>query len=278
MQNIDKIKFEMNRPCVKLEDYIQTFWFADNIENQSNLEYKILSDAASGIVFNFGDSLTHQYAAGEVIEEEKTITLGPSKELLKLNFTGKVQTIGIRFFPFTGHHFFNTPMNELTNKILKTAPDHFLGRESLYTDLESLLEGGGTRTEVIKLLEDELVRVLELKHSPPQSQLVNLFKAVLLKPEIELEELSIRFNISKRDIQRLFKTYVGVTPKAFLRLNKIRGVKNKIAQDEFSSLTQLSLDSGYFDQAHFIRDFKSFMEDTPKKYHEFKRDLKSEKL
>ena len=106
MQDIRKIKFDMHTPCLELEDFIQSIWFAENEENETALEYKIFSDGASGIIYTFGDTIKYQYSNGDIVSEKETITLGPSTKLLRMIFTGKVKTIGIRFFPFTAHHFF----------------------------------------------------------------------------------------------------------------------------------------------------------------------------
>lgn len=73
-------------------------------------------------------------------------------------------------------------------------------------------------------------------------------------------------------MQRLFKRYIGVSPKAYIRLIRVRSVKDKIASNDFVNFTHLALDSGYFDQSHFIRDFKRLMENTPTEYYQFKQE------
>lgn len=270
MQDIEKINFQMNTPCDSLRDFVQTIWFAQNLDNVEDLPFKILNDCASTIVLNYGDDIFCEQGSESITLNRDISARGASKDLLKMTFTSKVFCIGIHFFPATGHHFFNKSMDEISNRFFKTTGKEFTGSEELYTEVDKLITNGAERSDIITLIEAHLIKRLNSSKSQSQSVLINILKAIHIKHEISIGDLSEKFNISIREIQRLFKTYVGVSPKVYMRINKIENAKNKIANNEFESLTQLSMDAGYFDQAHFIRDFKAFMEETPKKYHNLK--------
>jgi len=271
MQEIEKINFEMITPCAELRDFVQAIWFAENLDNKNDLPFKIFNDCGSTIVFNYGDDLRYEQKKYSLDTKKECSVMGPSKDLLHMTFKGKVQCVGVHFYPATGHHFFNCSMDKLSDKLLKSTDDYFSGTKELYLAIEKVISLGGDREKVLKLVEAHLKTLLKNTKTKPQSALINILKAIHLNHDITLEELSLKFSMGLRDIQRLFKTYVGVSPKVYIRLNKVRYVKELIANDEFESLTQLSMDSGYFDQAHFIRDFKAFMEETPKKYHKIKK-------
>ncbi len=277
MQDIKKINYKMFTPCPQLKDFVQAIWFVENKNNTQPLPFKILTDCGSGIVFNFGGKINTIQNDHTLDIYKDCITAGPSQHLLTMTFHDTVCCIGIRFFPATGHHFFKCTMDQLTDKIQISTPEQFDGAANLYSQIRKSLDASAGHAEIIKLIESHLIEVLKNSKTQPQSLLINILKAIHQKQEITLPQISDKFNISPRDIQRLFKTYVGVTPKIYIRLNKIKNAKTKIANDEFQSLTQLSLDAGYFDQAHFIRDFKAFMQDTPKKYHTYKKQQKRKK-
>ncbi len=271
MQDIQKINFQMHTPCNELNGFVQAFWFTENNDNTEDLSFKILNDCGSTLVLNYGDEIIYEQNKNSLNTRKGCSTMGPSKELLTMIFKGQVKSIGIHFYPATAHHFFNCSMDKLSNQLLITHEDHFTGSAELYERIKGLFKVNTEQNEIIKALEEHLITLLKESKTKPQSALINILKAIHMNHEITLEELSSKFNISPRDIQRLFKTYVGVSPKAYIRLTKVRYVKELIANDEFESLTQLSMDSGYFDQAHFIRDFKAFMDETPKKYHKLKK-------
>lgn len=270
MQDVQKIKFKMYTPSEELRDFVQTIWFAELADNCDSVPFKILTDCGSGIVYNFGGKISCTQSEQAIDICSEGVTLGPSKNLLTMTFNGKILCVGIRFFPATGHHFFSSPMNLLTDTLIKTNSDHFAGNDTLYNRIEHIYKKNGAREKIIEVIEVHLIQMLLNSKTKPQSLLINILKMIHIDHTISLNQISEKNNISIREIQRLFRTYIGVSPKVYMRFIKVKNAKTKIANKEYESLTQLSLDSGYFDQAHFIRDFKSFMEETPKKYHKLK--------
>ena len=75
-------------------------------------------------------------------------------------------------------------------------------------------------------------------------------------------------NISSRQLQRLFQTYVGVSPKWLIRKYRIYEILIRLEQPDNHQVDwqQMVLDLEYVDQSHFINDFKSFVGDTPQEY------------
>lgn len=81
---------------------------------------------------------------------------------------------------------------------------------------------------------------------------------------LKITMLAQQLKISQSKLERRFRKIVGASPKKFASIVRFRNVLN-IASNE-SSMTQLGLEAGFFDQAHFIKDFKSFTGVTPEKY------------
>ena len=273
MQDLTSINFQKYPPCDELAHCVQAFWIAKNSENTDCLPYKILSDCGASLIFNFADYFTLE-RCGEVINPiERSVIIGPGKDLLKMTFNGPVAAMGIHFLPMGGHLFFKKDMNELANRFINDAVNSFDDSSQFsasgYDQLKSLMEKSQPH-ELIQSLQTEMLARLKEYKTQAQDRLLKLFYAVENNGQLGLNELAAQLGVSLRDIQRLFKQYVGVTPSTYIRLNKINELKTKIANNEFSTLTELAIDSGYFDQAHFIRDFKLFMQATPKQYHKQK--------
>lgn len=85
-----------------------------------------------------------------------------------------------------------------------------------------------------------------------------------LKINLLIQQLSI----SQSQLEKRFRKIVGASPKKFASIVRFRNVL-KIAHHE-RSMTQLGLEAGFFDQAHFIKDFKSFTGLTPERYFKIK--------
>jgi len=96
------------------------------------------------------------------------------------------------------------------------------------------------------------------------------------KGDISVEELSSYFDISVRQIERIFKKELGLTVKLFIRIIRLRNTRDKISSLKVDTLTNTAYDNGFFDQAHFIKEFKSFMSETPKNYYSNKLQMAKE--
>jgi AraC-like DNA-binding protein len=82
----------------------------------------------------------------------------------------------------------------------------------------------------------------------------------------QVEELVRRYGINKRALQRLFSDYVGASPKWVINRYRIHESLEHLASGRPPDWATLALDLGYFDQAHFIRDFKALVGQTPSDY------------
>jgi AraC-like DNA-binding protein len=83
-----------------------------------------------------------------------------------------------------------------------------------------------------------------------------------------VDHVGERFGLSLRSLQRLFQTYVGVSPKWVLRRYRLHEAAARIAERPDATWTEVGVELGYFDQSHFIRDFTRAVGMTPVAYAE----------
>jgi transcriptional regulator GlxA family with amidase domain len=81
-----------------------------------------------------------------------------------------------------------------------------------------------------------------------------------------VEDVACRFNLSIRTLQRMFHRYVGVSPKWLIRRYRLREAAERLASGEAVDWPNMALDFGYFDQAHFIIDFRAIAGTPPAQY------------
>jgi AraC-like DNA-binding protein len=72
--------------------------------------------------------------------------------------------------------------------------------------------------------------------------------------------------LSKKQLERQFSLAVGTTPKVFCRVSRFLDVCHRLREYQQRTLTELTHECGYFDQSHFIKDFKQFSGFTPKQF------------
>ena len=71
---------------------------------------------------------------------------------------------------------------------------------------------------------------------------------------------------SERSLERHFKQRMGMSPKTYFRICRFNTVKTRLDQHPASSWQELAFNSGYYDQSHFIKEFKRFSGKTPGQY------------
>jgi AraC-like DNA-binding protein len=90
---------------------------------------------------------------------------------------------------------------------------------------------------------------------------------IIADPTIhKVDALADQFHLGKRTLQRLFSQYVGVSPKWVIMRYRLQEAAEQLAGGAVASWPKLALDLGYFDQAHFIKDFKLIVGQTPMEY------------
>ena len=83
---------------------------------------------------------------------------------------------------------------------------------------------------------------------------------------IRVDQAAALAGCSPRSLQRLFATYVGVSPKAVLARYRLQDAAALIDAGAADDLAALAADLGWFDQAHFSRDFRAVVGTTPSAY------------
>lgn len=121
-------------------------------------------------------------------------------------------------------------------------------------------------------------RMNALQTTSYEPDLVDVFYERILERGITqpLSELVKGIPACERTFQRQFKNRLGVNPKTLVRIVRINFLWEKIKQKEHIDYQALVYDGNYFDQAHFIKDFKTITGETPDFF--FKRDLQNVKM
>jgi AraC-like DNA-binding protein len=169
---------------------------------------------------------------------------------------------GVKFRPGGLRPFLGFPLARLR--------DRSLPPETVFDADVALLEH-----EVLAAEDDDhrtaaVERYLLARVPPPDPQVArvgDIVDAIAAEPGITtVDQLLERWQTGKRSLQRLFNEYVGVGPKWVINRYRLHEALERLAQGGDVDWARLALDLGYFDQAHFIRDFKALVGRTPGEY------------
>ena len=162
--------------------------------------------------------------------------------------TGSGRVIATKFRPGGFHAFHPVPAVTLTDQVIlaDTVFDHL--RPTTFEEIEHGLRRHGWTDD------------------PRIDEIGALHAAMLEDPSItRVEHLCTHTGYSKRTLQRLFREYVGVTPKWVLDRIRLHEAAERMADGD-ADWASMALDLGYFDQAHFIKAFKAVVGRSPAVY------------
>ena len=83
---------------------------------------------------------------------------------------------------------------------------------------------------------------------------------------MRIDEIATRLGVSQRQLERVFRSRVGLPPKTLARLARLHRARLAVKLARDRQLVDIALDTGYFDQAHFTRDFRQVVGMTPARY------------
>ncbi len=235
-------------PHPALAPYVACYW---SITSPLPLVNRILPDGCVDIVVS------------DTIE-----AVGTMSQAILVPVNSQSLTVGIRFKPGGGAVFFRLPLHELNDATLDLRS---LWGRCTHTLADQLAEATNAQQK-ITYLETFLLRRMDALPSL-DSNLQNAITAVRkVHGDISVSALRTGLSLSERQLERTFRQHTGLTPRQFARLVRFRQVVHLLHQPALP-LTDVAYRAGYYDQAHFIHDFKALAGLTPRDYRREQQDV-----
>ena len=198
------------------------------------------------------------------VERGRSGVFGVNTRRFQAHLEGQGWVFGIKFRPGGFYPFYQAPVAELTDRVIEL--DAVFGAAG--AEYERRMLDCTSAEERIGCAE----QFLRARLPQPDDQ-VALVGSVVEQIAADrtitrVAELAERIGVSQRTLQRLFSQYVGVSPKWVIQRYRLIEAADQLAQRADIDLPGLAQALGYFDQAHFINDFRATVGDTPAAYAE----------
>lgn len=176
---------------------------------------------------------------------------------------GKDRVFSVKFLPGGFRPFIDRPVSSLSERVWNLAD--VLGPSARGLCGRALAHADHHAT--IGVLEDFL-RPFNPRADDSLRLVQGIADRVMSDRAItKVEHIVDLFDVGKRTLQRLFDDYVGVTPKWMIQRFRLIEAANRIHVADPPDWADVALGLGYADQAHFIRDFKKIIGQSPGDYH-----------
>lgn len=258
--------YRIYTPRPELADIVACYWHSP-IESKSQLTHRYNTPLFEGLVFNFTKLKELRQYEGKTISMYKTAyILGQTESHCTTigNHENGGYIIGVRFKPLGLAKITGINMVHLAGQVIDA--EDVWGNKLEW--LCEAMQGANSIEAATVVLERFLIaqrRTVHLHYRVKNvMQAISLMKA--RKGNISCKMLQDLTNTSRKTLERAFLNFHGISPKAYIRIIRFNFAKQRINSSARSNLTELASHLGYFDQSHFIKDFKKFSGQTPTGY------------
>ena len=255
--------YQLYIPAAPLSFFIEHFFYYEGYQAAHVME-KFLPDGSMDLLIDLTDTpkkLFHNEDGSSFTTYQKSWLSGMKTEYILIDASVSCM-IGVHFKPGGAYPFFDFPVNELNNLTIEM--DTIWNNEICY--LRDAILNTKPVNHKFGILENYLLQ--KGKRMTEPNPLVSYAVDQLLKsPQVwTIGQLTKKVGVTQKHLISLFKKYVGLTPKQFARISKFQKVIRLIEKQEKIEWTPVAYECGYYDQAHFIREFQAFSGINPSAY------------
>jgi len=248
-QSSDDVSYYEFHPHLGLQSYIYCYWQLNTrTPLQQKFTYRVVADGCIDIFFDLDTP-------------KENFVMGFSRKYTEFRLENSFNYIGIRFLPTMFPRIFNISAEEVSNRseyldavVPKTASfitNHF------HRELQT--------HQIKQLLDAHFMDLISSITVEPDTRLYDAIEIILRKDGVLNIEKDLDTGISPRQLRRLFEFYIGDTAKTFSKVVRFQNILRAKPSKQSLRENKLFYGAGYYDQSHFIKEFKNLYGVTPGK-------------
>jgi AraC-like DNA-binding protein len=247
-------------PHPDLAALVKFYWTLEVPFDPANEKQKIIPDGCVEMTFNFADGIKRYTSENEYIVHPRVMVMGQRTKSYLIEPLGNVDSFAVCFYPYGFANFVKSPLQNLVDQEL---PLHVLFGEEAAHKLERNIMDADSTKQRIHIIETFLLNQLQ-ENSTVEHMVISTVDALMDNSGSKPIHNILSNNPSqRRTLERNFRKRIGISPKQLGRVIRLQTALQMMFNND-TNLTHIAYESDYFDQAHFIKDFKEFTGITPK--------------
>ena len=254
------MKYLTIQPSPKLAPYVRMFWV---YEGEASVEkpyiYRGYADGCTEMVFHYrgvydqlvDDKQVGSYAAG---------IQGQTRKYSRFVVDRDWGIFGCYLYPYALPKLFSLPASDFTDQMTEFGT--VLGVEGVELE-ERMLTAPDNSSRVAILTAFLETRLGEVRTAEPLV-FASIGPILNTRGLVNVRALAREYFLSDRRFERKFKDFAGFSPKTYTRIIRFQAALKEYGSNK--SLTDIAYDCGYYDQSHFINDFREFTGYSPTIY------------
>lgn len=249
--------YKVYDPAPVLQPFVSNYAI---VENTAPLTHYILMKAALVLTIQYAGSMELSSEEAKIYEQFRSGLMGVQQSYRTMHKTANTGVLFINFTEAGAAAFFRLQLHELSNKGLSL---DLLLPASMTARLEEQVALAATADERVRQAESFLFALLQ-QQQQEQDPMISAALEIIKQAQgnLRTEDLAAQLCISIGRLEKRFRKTVGISPKKYASMIRMETIlRNHRASN---ALTQTAYEAGYFDQAHFNRDFKLHTGLSPK--------------
>jgi hypothetical protein len=229
---VDGVSYTEQFPDHKLSRFIYCYWqLRTSKPLTEDFYYRVVADGCIDIFI-------------DVNQPADNFVMGLSTAYTEFDLNTYFNYAGIRFLPAAFPLIYNINASD---------------------DLSRLIKPGSSLQELAIVFDRYFLSALSAINFKMDSRLLNAVELFVKNSGAVNIESGINTGLSPRQLRRLFHFYIGESPKMFSRIVRFQQLLHSKPSVQSLRKNKLFYDAGYYDQAHFIKEFKTLFGITPSK-------------
>ncbi|MBL8522036.1 MAG: AraC family transcriptional regulator [Betaproteobacteria bacterium] len=249
-------------PPAALASTVRRVWTFAADFGRAHHDERIAPDGSPELIFHFGTPYRERDAAGRWRSQPRALFAGNLTRPLLLRSTGRVGVLGVRLWPHAAGRFVAGPVSATLDA--RIALDAGCGKE-LVAAL-ARLHDAPTRDDVLAAASALVARLSRAGFEPDAIAAATVHSIFAARGQGQVETWARAAGLSARQLERRVVAATGLSPKLLASLVRFHAVFDEIKPGAPSAWLAAAIESGYFDQAHMVRDFRRFTGQPPRAY------------
>jgi AraC-like DNA-binding protein len=247
------VRYTETPPPLPLSSIVRCIWTLEGHAKDLHDELQpVLPDGCPELIIHLGDAFERVHPGGMVERQPPVLVAGQLTRQLVLRARGRISVVGVRFHPDTSAALLRVPQHELAG--LTIGVDAVAS--PLCRSLTEIRETAACAAAAVPHVLDRLAAHADVTLLDPR-----VHRAVEMigrrRGWLSIDRLARHLGVTRRHLQRRFKTLVGISPKRLARIERFQHALRMLdGGDRQPRGTLTAAACGYADQAHFVREFR----------------------
>ncbi|MDH6253395.1 AraC-like DNA-binding protein [Chryseobacterium sp. H1D6B] len=257
------MNYQTFEPDQNLTAFIKCYWTLESPKEETPEKQTIVSDGCMEMIFHYGDLYKQYLDNGNSIIQPRCFVIGQLTRPLEIEPTGETGIFSVRFHPEGFLPFTSNSIKEMENTAVSL--EKLYGKDG--QEIEQKVLNASSTSERIKFIEMFLLNRLTDIETIGRIVKTTVETIITANGQLPVDELSSLTKVNRRQLLRKFSAAIGLSPKQLSRTIRLQSALKMLLNDQFSNLAELAYENEYYDQAHFIKEFKEFTGSTPKEFY-----------